>query len=202
MFAPSVERIARSCFRLGGGTPHVSIFWDGQTSRSVENPPRMRHITFLILLSLVSSPVFARLGEAENELLKRFGTPMLRQTHAVAFQGRTYILGPSFVFKSEDWRITCDLIDGRCARIHYAKTGDWSDEQFATVRNANGQGLKWRETSKPETGKFFREWRREDGAVAVWRTGTEMKITVPAYERAKDIAEAKAKAEAAKPAKI
>ncbi len=145
---------------------------------------------------------FARLGETEPELVKRFGAPVLRETHMVAFQGRTYVLGPALVFKTQDWRITCDLVDGRCARIHYTKVGDWTDEQFETVRNANAQGLKWRETSKPELGKLYREWRREDGAVAVWQMGVEMKITVPAYERAKATAEATAKAQAGKPATI
>ena len=67
--------------------------------------------------------------------------------------------------------------------------------------NANSQGATWSDMSNPAVKKMSREWKRNDGGVATWVLG-DMKITVPAYDRAIAVAEAKAKAAARAPAKI
>jgi hypothetical protein len=40
-----------------------------------------------------------------------------------------------------------------------------------------------------------REWKRSDGATAIWHKPAGITVTAPAYHRAKKIAEAKAKAQ-------
>ena len=47
-----------------------------------------------------------------------------------------------------------------------------------------------------------RDWRREDGATASWQMLGAMTVTTPAYERAKNLAEAKAKAAASRIPKL
>lgn len=160
----------------------------------------IRYVGIIALIGLVT-PVFARIGETEDQLLKRFGEPTSRSRQIHRAQGRSYDLGPTLDFKQEDWRISCDLIDGRCARIVYVKTNQWTEAHFQTVLNANTQGGTWTEMSKPGITAMLRQWKRSDGGVARWSIGS-MTITVPAYERAVAVAEAKAKAAAGKPAKI
>jgi hypothetical protein len=143
----------------------------------------------------------ARLGETEAEMIARFGQPALRGKHSTIAQGKSWDLGPSFYFKQDDWQIHCDLVDGRCVRIRYGKKGDWTDEQFQLVLAYNSQGTKWTENSKPGS-KSVRSWKRSDGATADWIKGGNMKMTVPAYDRAKEVVEAKAKAEASKKPRV
>lgn len=111
-------------------------------------------------------------------------------------------LGTELSFRQNDWYITCDLIDGRCARISYSKPGDWTEEQFLTVLTINAQGAKWADVSKPDLKKLLRDWKREDGAIAHWQSGLSFAITTPAFEQAKRTAEAKAKAAASQIPKL
>ena len=157
----------------------------------------------LLLLLLVWSPIaaFARLGETEAEMTARFGQPTLRSKHTHVTQGKSWELGPVLFFKQDDWRIQADLVDGRCVAIHYSKSGDWTEDQIQLVVGSNSQGAKWTEITKPQLSKMKREWKRADGATAEWmRNG--MKLVSPAYQRAKDVVEAKAKAEASRKPKI
>jgi hypothetical protein len=156
--------------------------------------------SFALLAFFVSS-LFARVGETEAQLVSRFGPPIARVTHKVFAQGKWYELGPTLTFKQEGWQMACDLVDGRCVKINYQKTGEWTDEQFQTVLNANSQGEKWIDLSVTGAVKIRRKWKRSDGAVATW-TMRQMDIIVPAYERAKAIVEAKAKADANRRPKI
>ncbi len=158
-------------------------------------------LKFFALLVFFVSSLFARVGETQAQLVNRFGPPIARATHKVFAQGKSYELGPTLTFKQDDWQIACDFVDGRCVKINYQKTGEWTEEHFQSVLNANGQGEKWTDLTDPGAKKFLRKWRRSDGAVADWST-RQMNIAVPAYERAKALVEAKAKAAARAPAKI
>jgi hypothetical protein len=82
------------------------------------------------------------------------------------------------------------------------KPGDWTDDQFTTILTSNAQGTRWADVSKDSVRKLVREWRRTDGAIAIWQMGVGMSVTNPAYQRAKDKAEANAKADAARLPKI
>jgi hypothetical protein len=155
----------------------------------------------LVLFLSASLSTHARLGETEAEMIARFGQPALRSKHSTIAQGKIWDLGPSFCFRQDDWQIHCDLFDGRCVRIRYGKTGDWTDEQIQLVLSYNSQGLTWTETSKTGS-KVARSWKRSDGASADWTKGGSMKMVVPAYDRAKEVVEAKAKAESSKKPKI
>ncbi len=161
----------------------------------------MNGLKSFALLAFFVSSLFARVGETEAQLVSRFGPPIARVTHKVFAQGKWYELGPTLTFKQEGWQMACDLVDGRCVKINYQKTGEWTDEQFQTVLNANSQGEKWIDLSVTGAVKIRRKWKRSDGAVATW-TMRQMDIIVPAYERAKAIVEAKAKADANRRPKI
>lgn len=161
----------------------------------------MKSLILVAWVGLCGAPLFGRVGETEEQLIERFGAPESRSKHQVFEQGRTYDLGPSLSFTEGDWRIGCDLVDGRCVRILYTKVGAWTEEHIQTVLNASTQGGTWTETSKSGAKAMVRDWKRSDGGIAQW-VGVRMTVTVPAYFRAKSIAEAKGKAAAAKPAKI
>jgi hypothetical protein len=66
----------------------------------------------------------------------------------------------------------------------------------------NAQGARWSDTGKPNSKKLARSWRRDDGATARWQMADGLTLVTPAYERAKTLAEAKAKAEASRPPRI
>jgi hypothetical protein len=159
-------------------------------------------ILLAIIALLLPLSAQARLGDTERELTARFGTPAGRSKTYTFAQGRTIELGPEFVFRQDDWTITCDLIDGRCARIAYFKRGDWTDDQILTVLTVNAQGAKWTDVTKAANRYYVRDWKREDGAVAHWQRGMSMTITTPAFERAKKTAEVKAKAAASQIPKL
>jgi hypothetical protein len=156
---------------------------------------------FRLCLMFVASAAFARLGETEAEMVTRFGKAQSKADHKVAAQGKMWTVGSSLSFKQDDWLIQCDVVDGRCARISYGKRGEWTEEQLQLVLAYNSQGAKWNETTKVG-GKSRRTWTRSDGASAEWMSITGIKMVAPAYERAKQVLEAKAKADASKKPKI
>jgi hypothetical protein len=158
------------------------------------------HHAFLFSLG-ITALVHARLGETEAQMIARFGQPAYRNQHSIFTQGKGWPLGPSLLFRQDDWSISCDLVDGRCVRIQYGKPGEWTEEQIQLVLAYNSQGGKWTETSNPAARKYQRTWKRADGAEAVWNSG-HMRMVVPAYERAKQVLEAKAKAAASQKPKI
>jgi hypothetical protein len=153
-------------------------------------------------LLLLPASAFARLGETEEQLIARFGQPGFRAKEQIFAQGKNREFGVKLGFRQDDWTIECAIIQGRSSRESYHKSGEWTEDHFRTVLNANGQGAKWTDISKPEVRKLLREWRREDGGTAVWHMGVGMTVEHPAYARARDLAEAKAKAEAGKIPKI
>ena len=155
--------------------------------------PRILAIAGALALPLSS---FARLGETESELTARFGQPTNRGKENTFAQGKLVEFGTRLTFHQGEWTITSVVIEGHCAREIYYKPGDWTEEQFTLVLTSNAQGTKWNDVSKPLVKKVSREWRRDDAATASWSGASSMFVTHPAYARAKELAEVKAKAEA------
>lgn len=140
----------------------------------------MRYLIILLALCSVAS---ARLGETREELVARYGAVRQETNHATIIQGRTQIMGPSFQFSKDEWLVRCDMIDGRCVRISYARKGGWSQEQIEATLNENSQGIVWMEGVK--LGKRSREWDRADGVKAHWESsGSRMDFTSPEYVKA------------------
>ena len=146
---------------------------------------------------LFVSEARARLGETPEQLTNRFGQPTGRSDENITSQGRVYKIGDNYGFEQEDWRIRSVIIDGRCAKISYTKSGEWTEDQIRTVLAGSAQGDTWMLVSKPAYMKFQRRWTRSDKAVAEWNANA-FTITHPAYDRAEEIAKAKAKADASR----
>jgi hypothetical protein len=142
----------------------------------------MKVLVFLTLfLSAFSVSVHARIGETESQLITRFGQPVSRGQD----------LGPTVTFAFSDWLVTCDVIDGLCARISYSKIGDWSEEDFDVLLGANGRRSDWTDLLSPRVKKLMRKWKRDDGVIASWITGC-LSITSPRYEKARALADKEA----------
>ena len=151
----------------------------------------------LLFLLLVAFPatVLARLGESETELIARFGDPVSKTKEAAIVQGEEVVFGTRYSFREGRWTMTCSLVEDRCARISYSYPGEWGEEQFSLFLSRNSQGLEWTDVTKPAAKKIMRAWDRTDSGTASW-SGNAMTVVAPAYVRAKESAEAKAKAEA------
>ncbi|MFT3869858.1 MAG: hypothetical protein QM715_15520 [Nibricoccus sp.] len=165
----------------------------------------MRHLLSLLLFAAVSLTASARLGENEQELIKRFGQPLSQTPEKFFAQGKFITIGTALTFQQESWRITAVLTENRCSKITYTHPGDWTENQFTTTLTANCQASKWTDTSSTDQGfrKLSRNWKRADGGTASWTmAGTSLVITNPAYNRTKEKAEAKAKAETSRIPKI
>ncbi len=150
----------------------------------------------ILLLGLIPLCAHARLGETKDQLQQRFGAPVGNSTDMIIAQSKSIELCPILTFRQDDWYIMCHIIDGRSAQEDYEKRGDWTDEQILLVLTANSQGEKWAETFHPSLNKEQREWRRDDGATAVWHRVGNFTVTHPAYNLAKQRAQDKAKANA------
>jgi hypothetical protein len=153
-----------------------------------------------VLFLLLCTSAFARLGDTTVRLVERFGAPKYTLDEQVFAQGKMMKIGDRMMFTQDDWNITCVIIDGRCAKVEYTKPGEWTEQQIETVLTTNSQGARWTKTSKPNTEKFRREWKRADGAVAVWSNG--FSLVHPAYELAKTRAKDRAKGQAGVTPKI
>lgn len=116
--------------------------------------------------------------------------------------GKSWELGTTLTYRQDDWVITSDLVDDRVVREEYQKRGEWTVSQIQTVVAANGQGAQWTEISVKESEKWAPKWKRSDGATAQWKNAAGFKFSTPAYERAKEIAESKAKAGVSRMPKI
>ena len=160
--------------------------------------------TIILVLSLAALPLslFGRLGETQQELIARFGQPVSTGNEITITQGKFITFGSKITFRQGDWSIDCVLIEGRCARVVYFKKGEWTEDQFRTVLTSNSQGEQWTDVSNEIIRKLKRKWHRGDGASAIWTMGAAMTVTHPAYETAKQRAEAKAKADASQIPKI
>jgi hypothetical protein len=146
----------------------------------------------LFLLVFMTSTAFARLGETPDQLQARFGPPSLYKPNAqVNSQGHVYVFGQILNFSSQGWSISCTIVNGVCAQINYSKTGDFTNEQLATILTNEAQGHKWAAVTSYKTlvDSFLMpqfhvmEWKRDDGAYAS-RTGNSITLTTPDYDKA------------------
>ncbi|MDX2152745.1 MAG: hypothetical protein SFV54_18530 [Bryobacteraceae bacterium] len=149
-------------------------------------------------LTLVPASSLGRLGDSEQALAERFGSAVSSQPEKLVAGGRFVEFGRFVRFRQGDWSITCSIVQGRSAQESYRKSGHWTSDQILAVLNANAQGARWSEVSRPSVAKMAREWRRDDGGAARWQQGVGITVTHPACERAKAVARAKAEAEAAR----
>lgn len=159
-----------------------------------------RHLAALVGAVVVSSLAHARLGETEADIVRRFGKPQSRSEESAFAEGLRIKLGPRLVFDSDGWRITSVLTEGRVSLQSYSKPGKWTEEQIQAILAANSQGAKWTEITK-RPGSLARRWKRADGATAGW-SAVGIELIHPAYERAKQIEAAKAKAASGRLPKI
>jgi len=152
-------------------------------------------INILCLMPVVS---YGRLGETEAQLQQRFGPPTSQSKDMIMSQGKIFELCPILTFKQDDWYIHSHIVEGRCALEAVSKPGEWTDAQITLVLTSNAQSAKWTEITNPSLRKLRREWRREDGATAIWQLGQGFVVTHPAYNLAKQRAQDKAKANASR----
>jgi len=133
----------------------------------------------------------ARIGDSEAQLVVRFGAVSARMPERILAEGRVCIVGERLVLKQHEWRVTAVLIDGRCAKITYAKTGAWAESQFTELLGVNAGRWAWSEVAGA-VPKWQRTWRRGDGLVAKWKYASgfaiEAQSFVDARERAEDMA--------------
>ena len=162
----------------------------------------MRLSRLLFIAAVFPAMCYGRLGDFESELISRFGPPVARAHEITLAQGKILEFGSTLSFRQGVWSVASVIIDGRCAREAYTKPGDWTQDQFKTILSANSQGASWTDISKEMVKGLVREWHRDDGADAVWHLGGAMVVTNPAYYRAKQAIEQRAKADAAQVPKI
>ncbi|PTY03122.1 hypothetical protein DB347_22630 [Opitutaceae bacterium EW11] len=139
----------------------------------------MKYVVVFLSVWIVA---YAHLGDTREELEARLGAVRRESNHATAAQGRVHILGPSFEFEKDGWRLRCDMIDGKCVRISYARRGGWTQEQMDTLLEENAQGAKWMLGIMPS--KRSRFWDRSDGGRANWESSGRMDFVSPEYTKA------------------
>jgi hypothetical protein len=162
---------------------------------------KLGKLWIVVLLCLALAQIgHARLGDTEKELVARFGAVQMRGRDLTSFESRTYVVGTTLHFKMDQWSISAVMIDGRCARITYGKPGSWTEEQVATVFNANGAMANWK-ADRENAPLIMRSWRRNDGATAQWSLAG-LQLTHPAYERHLAMLKAKAEADSHRPPKL
>lgn len=163
----------------------------------MKNPSFWLIATFAF--SLICS-AHARLTEKEDELIKRFGPVQLRGDTNRSFEGRSYKVGTTLTFRSEQWTIRAQLIDDRCAQITYGKIGSWTEEQIIGLLDRNGGYGTYKE-ERTGLGKGYRKWKQADGTAALFSLNT-LELTHPLYERRLALLKAKAEAESKRPPKF
>jgi len=150
---------------------------------------------------LFASSSYARLGETEAQLVERYDKPIMRSNEKAIAQGKVHDVAANLHFKADDWHIVARLVGGKCESISYLKPGEWTDEQFRHVLEANGGRSRWEER-KTNTPKTHREWVRRDSTTAVWRMLQGITLETPTYRAAEKAVKNQAKKDASKLPKI
>jgi hypothetical protein len=140
---------------------------------------------------------WARLGENEPELVRRYGPMTLREPEIVIEEGKMQTLADCLHFRKDEWTIIARLVEGRCESITIVRDGDWSDDEFQRVLAANRGNSTWKEL-KSSTPKQHRSWKRRDGGSAEWGLMQGMTLETPAYAKARETVRQRAKKTAAK----
>ena len=123
---------------------------------------------------------FARLGESESQLARRFGRITIRKPDEFVFLGRLQAIGERLSFTIGSLGLTATLIDDRCERIQYFRQGRWTEEQFSAILASNLDGLSWIPIHSAAP-RLSRDWTREDGATATWRIASGFTISSSRY---------------------
>lgn len=88
----------------------------------------MKSLIILILVSILPIQLLARLGETEEQILKRYGKPSLRAPEFKIFDGRIVSIGERLSYFQENWNVCCVMMDRGCVQIIYSKTGELTTE--------------------------------------------------------------------------
>jgi len=98
----------------------------------------MRWSIFFLLL-VFAQPSFARLGDTEAQLIKRYGKPT-----AVRPGGKYNPYFEKFMdFEKEGTAISCGIHDGKCVTIEYKRDRGFNSLEFAgfSILNHLGSGV-------------------------------------------------------------
>jgi hypothetical protein len=125
----------------------------------------MKTVAILLLAVFLPFQIFARLGETEDQIIKRYGKPIMRPPECKIFDGKVIKLGERLYFTQESWNISCVMIDKVCVAIIYSKTGDLTTEQRQHILRTNSTGDQhWVDGKK--SNSMVTVWLRSDGARA------------------------------------
>jgi hypothetical protein len=86
----------------------------------------MRSWILLLLLSIVASSAFGRLGDTEKQLTARYGKPV-----SIRLGGKyNPYFGKMIDFQKEGIAISCGLHAGRCVTIQYSRDSGFNPLEF------------------------------------------------------------------------
>ena len=127
----------------------------------------------------------AQIGETEAELVERFGFVQERKPERALEEGRVFVIGERIVLKRDRWRITAVMVDGRCAKISYARNGAWTEQHYADLLSTNANNGEWREVSG-SAPNWRRAWQRSDGIIAHWKYAGGLVIEGESFVEARE----------------
>ncbi|GEP46179.1 hypothetical protein [Brevifollis gellanilyticus] len=114
----------------------------------------MKALLLLSVLISLSSPALARIGETPEQCEARYGKPVkIKAENSVSYQ-------------KAGMRVDCEFIDGKCARIYFAKLEKdaqnaalpITSEEAKILMEANSDGTPWTKTGElVEEG--FETWK-------------------------------------------
>jgi hypothetical protein len=118
----------------------------------------------LLVLGLATLSAHARLGETEDQIIARFGTPADAPKFNDDLPGVAYKL-----FSKQNFNIYVGLIDGKSAYECYQADGGVDDALIQQLLVIESEGHTW---GRPQKWSDWNSGRiRDDGAVAyVWRS--------------------------------
>lgn len=135
-------------------------------------------ISFLSAVLIAPSVSFGRLGETEEELIKRFGRPVSEITD----KKEIGIADKELMFKKNDAIVRVTIYQGQCVSEGYQfmdRAGNAVPLHGADLAKAdaalgaNAAGFEWQKHPAPHNinPDMLHAWNRTDGAVAavVWR---------------------------------
>ena len=156
-----------------------------------------RLIVLITAYCLLAAFASARLGESEPQLIERYGKAVMRTPDMMLEQGKILKLADRLHFRTDDWNIIAILVGEHCESITYSKPGDWTEEQFRHLLEANGGRAQWEE-QKTSTPKTHRQWKRRDKTTADWQMADGLVLKTPGYEKAREDLKKQAKENASK----
>jgi hypothetical protein len=118
----------------------------------------------LLLLGFATLSARARLGETEDQIISRFGTPADAPKFEGDLPGVTYKL-----FSKQNFNIYVGLIDGKSAYECYQTDSGVDNALIRQLLDIESEGHKW---GRPQKWSDWNSGRiRDDGAVAyVWKS--------------------------------